>query len=179
MSNVRRHASTVGPMPVLTFRLGGSKDESVLGNLLELYQHDMSEYTPGDVDADGRFALVDVQRYLEDSLCAAHFFLIDGAYAGFGLVDQDVLLPESQRRMAEFFVLRKYRRKGIGARAARHIFDQTRCKWEVAELIQNAPAIDFWRRLLFSYANGALAEHELHRDHWSAYVQCFDSALAA
>jgi predicted acetyltransferase len=166
-------------MLTLSFRLGHPQDESVLGNLLELYQHDMSDFVPEDVNADGRFALVDAQRYLEDSRCAAHFFLSDGAYAGFGLVDQDVLLPESQYRMAEFFVLRKYRRAGIGARAARHIFDQKRGKWEVAELVQNARARDFWRETLSSYASDTLVEQKLERERWSAYIHCFDNSLAA
>jgi predicted acetyltransferase len=48
--------------------------------------------------------------------------------------------------MAEFFILRKYRHQGIGARAAWELFDRFPGRWEVFEIIENTAAQEFWRK---------------------------------
>ena len=47
--------------------------------------------------------------------------------------------------MAEFFVLRKYRRGGIGRAAARAVFARFPGAWQTRQQWENTGAIDFWR----------------------------------
>ena len=50
--------------------------------------------------------------------------------------------------MAEFFVMRKYRRTGVGTDAARAIFERFPGAWQVREEEANVGAIHFWRRAI-------------------------------
>ena len=50
--------------------------------------------------------------------------------------------------MAEFFVMRKYRRHGIGVIAARDLFARFSGEWQVRQMRANAGATAFWRRAI-------------------------------
>ena len=49
--------------------------------------------------------------------------------------------------MAEFFVVRKYRRAGVGLAAALQIIRARPGQWEIAVVRKNLPARTFWRRV--------------------------------
>lgn len=55
--------------------------------------------------------------------------------------------------MSKFFVMRKYRRRGVGAQAARLLFDRFPGRWNVRELTANEPAQKFWRSVTGAYAS--------------------------
>ena len=50
--------------------------------------------------------------------------------------------------MAEFFVLRKYRRGGVGTDAARAVFARFPGEWQTRQQFENTGAIAFWRRAI-------------------------------
>lgn len=84
-----------------------------------------------------------------------------GRRVGFALVNQAPsahLTPGLDFRMAEFFVLRAWRGRGIGRRAVFALFDRFPGKWEISELPRNAPAIAFWRRVIGAYRGGRYTE---------------------
>ena len=118
-------------------------DKNVVRNLLELYLHDFSEMTASDVDEHGRFGYRYLDHYWTEP--GRHPFLIraDGRLAGFALVRSG-----APHDMAEFFVLRKYRRHGVGLLAARALFAMFPGEWQVREMTANAGAIAFWRRAI-------------------------------
>ena len=60
--------------------------------------------------------------------------------------------------MKEFFVLRKYRGRGVGASVATQLFDRFPGKWEVRELAQNVAALAFWRAVIARYTDGRFVE---------------------
>ena len=74
----------------------------------------MTDFWPQDLNEHGEFGFVGVERYLRNPGLSAHFFLVDGKYAGFGLVDPDVSLPANEFWMGQFFVMKKNRRLGVG-----------------------------------------------------------------
>jgi len=164
-------------MPDITFRKAEWQDKRVLAQLLEFYRYDMCEYWPGDLNMHGEYGLA-VDRYLRNPLLSAHFFLVDGKYAGFGLVDPDVSLAGNEFWMGQFFVMRPYRRTGVGRLGARFLFDAHRGKWEVGQMPLNLPAQAFWRRTISEYTNGNFVEHELHDARWDGFIQCFDNRPA-
>ncbi len=150
-------------------------EKPALRRLLELYQYDFTEYTDDDVGSDGRFGY----RYLDAYFGEAdrHAFLIkaDGRLAGFVMVRRAASVADDRdvMDMSEFFVMRKYRRRGVGAEAARLAFDRFPGRWEVREMAANTPAQSFWRRIITGYTRGNFTERWLDDNVW--LMQSFDN----
>ena len=118
-------------------------EKDVLDQLLELYLHDLSEMTGADVGPHGRYGY----RFLDDYWTEPdrHPFLIrvDGHLAGLAFVASG-----APHDVAEFFVMRKYRRQGVGRRAACALFAMFPGEWQVRQLASNAAATAFWRSVI-------------------------------
>ena len=160
--------------PVFTFQVAEWHDRPVLARMLELYQYDLSDVWPQDLNAHGEYGFA-VDRYLRNPRLCAILFLVNGRYAGFGLIDPDVTFAENEYWMGQFFVMKRYRRSGLGTKAARFIFDRFPGKWEVGQMPLNRPAQAFWRRTIAEYTHGRFVEHELHDERWDGFIQCFDT----
>ncbi len=115
-------------------------DKAVLRHLLELYIYDFSEYMGWDVDRHGRFGCRYLDNYWTEPERFPFFVRVDGELAGFALVRAG-----DPHDMAEFFVMRKYRRDGIGSHAARTVFARFPGAWQVRQMAENAGATAFWR----------------------------------
>ena len=107
----------------------------VLDRLLQLYLHDFSEFAPigsphGDVDAEGRFTYPRVESYWQQIGHIPLLIRADDHLAGFALVNQwSALELPLDHSVAEFFVMRKYRRARVGTRAALLIFRRYPGRW--------------------------------------------------
>ena len=94
---------------------------------------------------------------LDPQLCDDVALLIraDDHLAGFALVNQwSALELPLDHAVAEFFVLRKYRRARVGTRAALFIFRRYPGRWEVPVVWCNPPALAFWRSVTEEAAPG-------------------------
>ncbi|HEY2417474.1 MAG TPA: GNAT family N-acetyltransferase [Steroidobacteraceae bacterium] len=60
--------------------------------------------------------------------------------------------------MAEFFIARQWRRRGIGAQAVRLLFDRFDGNWLITEHVRNNVAVKFWRRVVSAYTQGKYQE---------------------
>lgn len=158
----------------LVVRPAALEDRLPITRMLELYQHDISDIWDQDLDAHGEYGY-DLEKYWSSPRCKAFVFLVAGKYAGFALVDDSVSLSENEHWMAQFFVLKKYRRRGVGRLAARRVFDLIRGRWEVGQMAKNLPAQAFWRRVISEYTAGDYVEHELSDETWDGLLQCFDN----
>jgi predicted acetyltransferase len=118
-------------------------DKAVLEQLLELYQHDFSEFDDHDVDADGFYRYRYVDNYWTEADRHPLLFRVDGKWAGFALVREG-----APHDMAEFFVMRKYRRSGVGTVLAREVFARFPGEWQVRQMTANAAATAFWRQAI-------------------------------
>ena len=131
----RRVALLVSPVPL--------EDKDTVDQLLELYLHDLSKFTGANVSSRGRYGY----RYLDDYWTDAdrHPFLIrvDNLLAGLAFVRSG-----SPHDMAEFFVMRKYRRQGVGHDAAQVLFARFPGDWQVRQLAANTSATKFWRAVI-------------------------------
>ena len=80
-----------------------------------------------------------------------HPFLMkaEGKLAGFVLVKKGSEISRNEKvwDMAEFFVLRGYRRRGIGTRVAHEVWRRFPGLWEVRVMEANVSAHYFWARL--------------------------------
>lgn len=77
--------------------------------------------------------------------------------------------------VAEFFVMRKFRRLGVGRACARRAFDRFPRCWEVREQRSNTPAIAFWRATISDYTSGRFHEEFVDDERWRGPVQSFDA----
>lgn len=154
------------------------EQKPLLSRLMQLYAYDFSETTGDDVGEDGLFRAPSVD------LCWAepwrHPFLVraDGRCAGFVIVSGRSRLVEGLAcwDVAEFFVLRKYRRSGVGTRAATLAFDAFRGPWEVRQTVRNTAATAFWRKVVERYTGGRFHEVMWDDARWRGPVQRFDNA---
>jgi predicted acetyltransferase len=153
-------------------RLATREDRTPLQRMLELYQHDLSHVWDQDLDAHGEYGY-SLDKYWSNPACKAFVFRVAGRFAGFGLVDDRVSLPENQWWMSQFFVLKKYRRSGVGHAGARAIFDAIRGRWEIGQMPGNDAAVAFWRRVIDGYTGGRYVEHHLDDERWRGHLQCF------
>lgn len=116
----------------------------ILGNLMQLYLHDFSEFDSRDVDESGRYGYRYLDFYWSDPRRWPFLFRLAGQFAGFALVREEA----GRFQMAEFFVLRKYRRLGVGEAAARQLFRRFPGLWQVSQLAANTVATAFWREVI-------------------------------
>jgi len=120
--------------------------EPVLANLLELYAYDFSEILGFRLQPNGRFGYPELPLYWQDPTRFPFLIEVDGHLAGFALVRRGSRISgdPSVWDMAEFFVVRGLRKRGIGAAVAQHIWRRFAGVWEVRVLDGNEPARAFW-----------------------------------
>ncbi len=157
------------------------QDKAVLDNLLQLYMYDFSEMLGTDVNALGRFDfewLHKIDIYWTESRRHPFLVKVDGQVAGLALVCQGSLLSGDTNTsdMREFFIMRKYRHRGVGETVATRIFDMFPGRWEVREEAENVPAQHFWRKVIDRYTGGRYEEKVVNDDRWKGPAQFFDSS---
>lgn len=131
-------------------------NRAIFGNLLQFYLHDMSEYTGARVNDEGLFEVSEyVQRYWREPERHPFFIKVRDRHAGFVLVRE---IARTSHSIAEFFVIRRLRRCGVGKSAAFQIFDRFPGEWHVAEDEANLPAQAFWRTIIGEYTAGQFDE---------------------
>lgn len=162
-------------MTNVTIQRATPSDRSILRNLLELYLHDLSEFWPYELNEHGKFEYPTLDYYLREPEYAAFLFKVDGKLAGFALVNNDVCLPQNERWMAQFFVLRKYRRNGIARHAAMQLFELMPGRWEIGEIPANLGAQIFWRKTIAEYTKGNFSEVAMDDEVWRGALQWFDN----
>jgi predicted acetyltransferase len=144
----------------------------VISNLLQFYMYDFSEYTGHDVDGFGLFGFYpDLDMYWMDENRFPYIIKQDGNYIGFVFVRLVVDGERNYFSIAEFFILRKYRRKGIGWRVAKEILDLHRGQWEIFQMESNKSAQAFWRTVILDYTMGQFSERVENK----RTIQCFDN----
>jgi predicted acetyltransferase len=142
--------------------VAGPSDAALLANLLELYIHDLSAAFPNvDLGRDGRFGYPQLPLYWsEPDRRFAFLIRCDGRVAGFVLATRGVRTPEDPDAfdIAEFFVLRKYRRLGVGRQAALLLWNKLPGRWTVRVSEGNTGGVSFWADIVAEFTKGAAVE---------------------
>lgn len=140
------------------------EDKSVLQNLLQLYLYDFSEFTGDDVNTHGRYEYLYLDNYWIEDRRDPYFIHHSNELAGFVLVTRgtsDVAagtFDADLMSISEFFVMRKYRGRGLGKHAAGSCFDMYAGDWQVTTPQHNIPAEAFWRNVIDGYTGGEFIE---------------------
>ncbi|MBG1268079.1 GNAT family N-acetyltransferase [Nostoc sp. WHI] len=152
------------------------QQKSVLCNLMELYQYDLSEIEAKDVDAFGLFGYQYLDYYWTEPERQPFLVKVDEKLAGFVLVNQHAYIHNNAKSIAEFFILKRYRSLGIGKQVATQIFDQFPGSWEVRQTAFNLGAQAFWSKVISQYTNGVFDEVFLNDDRWHGLIKTFDNS---
>ena len=132
------------------------EQKSVFVQMMELYLYDFSEFSGEDINEYGYFGYPRIDDYWNEA--GRHPFLIrvDGRIAGLVLVRSccEHTHLSNPHNIAEFFVMKKYRRKGVGRAAAMKVFDMFPGGWEISQWENNLPARSFWKQVIDEYTNG-------------------------
>jgi predicted acetyltransferase len=157
------------PMNVELVRAEGAQIE-IVKNFFLTYFYDMAQY-------DDNIAINEygVPAWLPDGLpggttqaesiaatwwirdrCELYVIQVEGNPAGFVIIlaEKELLPPEVDFELMDFYVTPKYRRSGIGRIAARLAFDLHHGNWQVFQLERNIPARTFWQAVINDYTNG-------------------------
>ncbi len=145
------------PPDVIISKIGPELD-LVLRNLFEHYLYDMAEWFGFDTEADG--------SYSHDTSSAwergndVYLAKAGDSIAGFALVGSAVhwLGDIGAQDVHEFFVMRRFRRRGYGKRMATLLWNERPGEWLVRVLEANAPAVLFWRTAIASHSHDSYRE---------------------
>ena len=77
--------------------------------------------------------------------------------------------------MAEFFVMRGYRRLGIGMKIAHEVWDRFPGRWEVRVMDQNQKALRFWQRAVSAFLGQEAEPVTFNKKGKSWHVFSFES----
>lgn len=104
--------------------------------------------------------------------------MVDGKFAGFVLVNDYCYVQKASgsKSVAEFFVMRKYRRKGVGKSIAFQVFDKFPSKWEVIQHGENIPAQLFWEKVVGEYTGGRYKKEIARTESWDGQALLFDNS---
>lgn len=165
----------------ITLTSAAPADAIVLANLLELYIHDLSAvfmHLELELGSDGRFGYPKLPLYFSEPDSRFAYLIRRGPHlAGFALVTRGspVIEDPDVHDMAEFFVMRRHRRSGVGQQAAALLWRQFPGKWTVRVSEGNAPALVFWTRALTEFTRGTATEFARPGNPHARRVFYFDS----
>ena len=149
----------------------------ILRRLMQLYLYEIFSIAGWDIGADGTYGTArHTEGFWSDGKHRSFFITVDGKLAGFVIVGEESHFGgPGTRQLSEFFVLRAYRRRGVGARAATRVFDMFPGRWEVIQLSRNVDAQAFWRAVIDDYTGGRFEDIEQPEHDWAGRIQFFES----
>ncbi|MBM3104480.1 GNAT family N-acetyltransferase [Pseudomonas sp. V1] len=128
----------------------GPEQAELIRNLYQFYAYESSDWEQEDVEVDGRFYIHEehLARYWQDPQWSANLILVDGFIAGFLLVERSEFAALNALELADLFILKRYRRKGIGRAIASQVLMSGEFDWLVRFYDQDETAQAFWRAVL-------------------------------
>ncbi|GIN72697.1 hypothetical protein J14TS2_31720 [Bacillus sp. J14TS2] len=167
----------------VTLSLIPYEDKTILQNLMQLYRYDSSEFDGHVLNDHGLYLYKYLDHQWTDDYRRPYLVKVDGEIAGFSLVSLDVpkefmKLSTAERTnvISDFFIMRKFRRLGVGQKFATSLFQQYRGIWEIRQTAGNKVAQRFWAKLIHDYTNGHIQKEEfVQNDRWHGPVIVFQS----
>jgi predicted acetyltransferase len=163
-------------MPNVTLEPCTADRRPALEAMFQLYVHDFSEYWAGqprgELQEDGRFEEYPyLDLYWAEPTRSAWLIRVDGHLAGFALLSAESHSgAPADHDVAEFFVVRKHRRGGVGFAAASQLIAPRQGLWEIAVTRANVGALAFWRRVAAEMAAGEVDEQWFDDHRWNGAI---------
>lgn len=159
---------------------GSHEDRDWIASVYRDYLDDLAPLNTGIFPALGEIGHREpdqLARWFADPATWPLIVLKGSERAGFAMVARGAGAPHgpvTDYRMAEFFIARSFRRRGVGESAVQLIFSRFAGRWEIREYQRNPGAVSFWRRVVLRYTGGRYQERIVDGE----VRQTFDSASA-
>lgn len=138
-------------------------DYPIIQNMARFYVYDMSEYMGDDDDwripEDGLYECFDLKKYWEQQETYPFIIRHNVEIAGFVIIDKKGSDDKVDYNMAQFFILRKFKNKGVGRQVAYECFNRFKGLWEVRILPQNLGGYQFWKKVITAYTDHRFQEY--------------------
>ena len=159
------------------------EEKTILYNLIQLYRYDSSEFDGHVLNKHGLYLYKYLDHQWTEDYRRPFIVKVDGEIAGFALVSLDVpkeymklSSAEMTNTISDFFIMRKYRRRGVGKAVAASLLEQFPGTWEIRQTFANKNAYEFWKNVITEYiCNGIFREEILQDERWSGPVFVFES----
>lgn len=150
----------------------------ILANLLQLYAHDFSEFHDVEFGPDGKFTYNLLPLYWSDPRRRPFLVWVEGKLAGFVLTTRGSIISGDLKvwDLAEFFVVRAFRRRGVGTHAAHQVWRQLPGLWEVRVMPANVSAQYFWGRAICAFTGKTIEPERVEIDGELWKVFSFEAA---
>ncbi|MBU2705250.1 hypothetical protein KCM76_04620 [Zooshikella marina] len=158
-----------------------AKKYEFIKNLFQYYIYDMSEYTGWPPYENGTFNVDDsisgLSDYWKKPEHYPYLIMVDKEVAGFSLV-RKYPMSDSFYDMGQFFILRKFKHKGIGKKAFQLSVSRHPGAWITRVLPDNEGAKIFWLKAVKSVATGNISiSTELYKSIQMEFIRFHVSTL--
>ncbi|SEK73245.1 Predicted acetyltransferase [Pseudomonas sp. NFIX51] len=133
-------------------------------NLMQFFMYEFSEWLPLKLGRHGLFQIQPKTEYWRQPGTRPWLLRVDGELAGFAIVDDQVHFAEAQYNLAYFFVVRRFRGRGIGRQVVRQLLELLPGHWQIFHIDDNRPARDFWARVIPTLVGDAYSCHPITAD---------------
>jgi predicted acetyltransferase len=141
-------------------------EKEILRNLMEKYLYEFTQYDNLGVNNLGLCGYDYIDQYWTEENRFAYFIRVDGWLAGFMMVnDVKEINVDTNYSMAEFFVIYKYRKSGVGTYAVNYALNKFKGKWQIRYHPKNITSKNFWNKIVNEYTNG---KYEIIKDNIDA-----------
>ncbi|KAB8061017.1 GNAT family N-acetyltransferase [Janthinobacterium sp. FT14W] len=132
----------------MTLRAIVPGDEAALARLFQLYCYDNTGWSGEALLADGRYDVCDegLASYVHAAGHTASWIEVAGELAGFFLTEPGMAGKLAVQEFSDFFILKKYRRRGVALEVVRRVLLDSAQPWLVATFRDDAAACAFWRQ---------------------------------
>ena len=147
--------------------------KALLANLLELYAYDFTEFYDLDIGDNGFYGYESLPLYWTDPDRFPYLIYISNQLAGFLLVQKGPAVSDNTEvyDISEFFIMRKYKRRGAGTCAALKVWEQFKGEWQVRVLLDNERACIFWPQAIKKFTPEILikTKERIKEEDWVIY----------
>jgi predicted acetyltransferase/RimJ/RimL family protein N-acetyltransferase len=145
------------------------EDYLVIQNMGRFYVYDMSEYLGKEIGWEmpnnGLYECIDFKKYWEAENAFPFLIHYKNELAGFLIIDKKGSELTIDFNVAQFFILRKFKNKGVGRFVAHQCFNKFRGSWEVMVIPGNEGAYCFWKSIIKKYTANHFIEYTRQVSH--------------
>lgn len=147
----------------ITLQPASLNEMATMQNLAHLYAYDISLYLgmqPNwEMPNSGSYEGPDIKEYWEDKEAQPYLIRYGEEIMGFVIINKKGSQPNIEFNMAQFFIINKFKHKGVGRYVAHLCFKQCKGLWEVMVLPGNEGAYRFWRNTIKEYTQDTFIEY--------------------
>lgn len=131
------------------------EEKDILYRLLQYSLFEESLTDLNEMNNDALFEYKFFDKYFEENSREAYFVkdIKSNKLLGFVMINQYMKIFSNGHSIAEFMIIPKYRRQGIGKKVAFSCFSKYKGNWEVSPSFGNKIAYLFWKNVIEDYTN--------------------------